>query len=227
MIKSLFILALTGITAWLCHMFPNAATDPKTGMVMILPEVILNHNSYDREISEEEKHWLPSDTEMLKKTYYPKSAKSNPEAIGKSISATLILSGADQRSLHRPEICLDAQGWAIIDQPITELTVNDKKLKVKDLYLKRTETQDDKTKKVIKAHYVYWWEGSRSNTPDTFQRSLISAKENIFFNRNTRWGYPSIMTYVYTDGGEKREDAQKRAYDFIEQYGVSFLKNYQ
>lgn len=226
MLKSALIVFLTGVTVWLCQMFPNAATDPQTGMVMKLPDQIPNHVAFSRDVSEEERVWLPSDTEMLKRVYYPKGATSQEQAVNQSLSATLILSGADQRSLHRPEVCLDGQGWAIVDQPVVELEVNGKPLKVKDLYLERTQSLDDKTLKKIRAHYVYWWVGSKVSTADTAQRALISAKENIFHNRNTRWGYPSIMVSVDGDSGEERKDAQARAYGFIQQYGAEFLKNY-
>ncbi len=226
MIKSTLIVFLTGVTVWLCQTFPNAATDMQSGMIMNLPKELPGYTAFDRHVSEEEKAWLPSDTEMLKRAYYPVNAQSQNEALMKGISTTLILSGADQRSLHRPEVCLDGQGWSFVDQPIVTLEINGKKLKVKDLNLVRTEVQEDKTQKKIEAHYVYWWVGSEVSTADTAKRALISAKENIFYNRNTRWGYPSVMVYVDADRGETREDAQKRAYSFIEMYGETFLKNY-
>lgn len=226
MFRSFLVVGLTGLTVLLCSMFPNAATDPQTGMVMKLPDEIPGHVGVVREVSEEERVWLPSDTQMLKRSYFPKGAESKSEAFMKSIAVTLILSGADQRSLHRPEVCLDGQGWAIVDQPIEVLQVNGKPLKVKNLYLERSQVQDDKSLKKIKAHYVYWWVGSHVNTADTAKRALISAKENIFYNRNTRWGYPSIMVSVDEDRGESRSDACRRAYAFVEQYGAAFLKNY-
>ncbi len=224
--RCLIVVTLTVVTVFLCYKFPNAATDPQTGLTLILPEEIPNHASYDREVSEVEKEWLPSDTGMLKRMYYPKDAISQNDALQRSISATLILSGSDQRSLHRPEVCLVAQGWSIKQATVKELTINGKKLRVKDLHLEMMQMQADDTLKKIQAHYVYWWVGSKTSTHDSLQRALISAKENMFYNRNTRWGYPSIMTYVYLDEGEERTAAQKRAYDFIEQYGSTFLKNY-
>ena len=224
--RCLIVVALTVVTVFLCYKFPNAATDPQTGLTLILPEEIPNHMSFDREVSELEKEWLPSDTGMLKRMYYPKDAISQHDALQRSISATLILSGSDQRSLHRPEVCLVAQGWSIKHATVKELTINGKKLRIKDLHLEMMQMQADDTLKKIQAHYVYWWVGSKTSTHDSLQRALISAKENMLYNRNTRWGYPSIMTYVYLDKDEERAAAQKRAYDFIEQYGSTFLKNY-
>ena len=225
--RSGLIVLLTVTTSVLCYLFPNAATDQQTGMWMKLPKELPGHLAYDREVSDEEKYWLPADTQMLKRVYYPKNAKSRESAINQCTSVTLILSGSDQRSLHRPEVCLDGQGWAIVGEPVVELTVNGKTLKVKDLHLQKTFTAEDKTERVIEAHYVYWWVGSQVCTPDTTQRALISAKENIFHNRNTRWGYPSVMTHVDHQVGESREDAQQRAYSFIQNYGPEFLKSYQ
>ena len=133
MLKSSIIVFLTGVTVWLCQTFPNAVDDPQTGLIMRLPDEIPEHVGYKREVSEEEKHWLPSDTEMLKRTYYPQNVNTKEEAINQSIAVTLIQSGSDQRSLHRPEVFLDGQGWTIVDQPVVKLEVNGKVLKVKDL----------------------------------------------------------------------------------------------
>lgn len=227
MLKGALIACLTGITVWLCQAFPNAAENSEPGLIMKLPEEVPGYIGFTREVSEVEKKWLPSDTEMVKKVFYPKGVQSQEEALNKSIAATLILSGSDKRSLHNPKHCLDGQGWKFVDKPVVSLEVNGKTLKVKDLYLEKTETLEDKSLRKVQAHYVYWWEGSHVSTPEIATRTLVSAKENIFENRNSRWGYPSIMTYVDLERGESRKDAQKRAYDFIQQYGTQFLKNYQ
>jgi len=226
-VKSVVVVILTGLTCLFCYLFPNAANDPQAGLELVLPEVFPDHVVYDREVSPEEKKWLPADTGMLKRVYYPKDAVSSDDAIYRSVSATLILSGSDQRSLHRPQVCLDGQGWAIRKQEVKELMINGKKLQVMDLHLEMNQVQADESLKLIQAHYVYSWIGSKTNTPHAKKRAIISAKENMFYNRNTRWGYPSVMTYVNLDKGEKREAAQKRAYNFYEQYGTLFLKNYQ
>jgi len=225
--KNLLVVILTVITVFLCYKFPNAATDSRTGLELVLPESIPHHISYEREISDLEKKWLPSDTGMLKRVYYPQDAVSAADAMSRSVSATLILSGSDQRSLHRPEVCLVSQGWTVKHYTVVPLKINGKVLKLKDLHLEMMQMQPDDTLKKIQAHYVYGWIGSKTSTHDTLQRALISAKENMFYNRNTRWGYPSVMTYVRLDEGEARTEAQKRAYDFYEEYGETFLKNYR
>ena len=226
MYRSLFTVFLTAITVWLCTKYPNAAVDSQTGMIMALPDEIPNHKAYPLEISEQERFWLPSDTGMLKRGYYPAHASTKEEAVARSISVTLIQSGADQRSLHRPEVCLDGQGWDIIDQPVVALKIRGNTLKVKDLHLERRVIQPDATDKIVRAHYIYWWVGSQVSTPDTAKRALISLRENILHNRNTRWGYPSIMGFVDEERGETREQTQKRLYEFIESYGATFLKEY-
>ena len=225
-IKSVVVVVLVAVTAGLCYKFPNAATDPSTGLELVLPETLPGHAFYDREVSALERKWLPSDTGMLKRVYYPKNSKTQEEAHLNSVSVTLILSGSDQRSLHRPEVCLVSQGWTVTDHTVKKLEINGKSLRVKDLHLEMQQLQADDSLKKIQAHYVYWWVGSKISTHDSMQRALITAKENMFHNRNTRWGYPSILTMVNREKGESREIAQQRAYEFIENYGSVFLKNY-
>ena len=71
-------------------------------------------------MGEQEKKWLPSDTTYLKMTYKEKGLN---EALAsyRALHATLIVAGSDSRSLHRPQVCLTAQGWAIAQKEVVAL----------------------------------------------------------------------------------------------------------
>ncbi len=225
-IRAVVLLVLTGSVVALCAAFPNAATDPRTGMVLRLPNAKEGYAVFESEASEEELRVLPKDTEILKRQYVPRNSATKEEARERMILATLILSGSDQRSLHRPEVCLDAQGWTIGSREKVTLEVSDQTLEVMDLHLTRNDQQGDGSLKRTRAHYVYWWIGSQRSTPSTFWRSLYSVLDNMLYNRNSRWGYPSVQTMVLDNGGEgARAEAQKRAYDFIRDYAPLFQKS--
>ncbi len=225
-LKLLFFVGIAAVTCFLCFKFPNAATDPESGMVdrLPLPSQLQNYQGVERKVSELEKEWLPPDTRINKRVYYPKDALSAEEAYARSVSLTLILSGNDQRSLHRPEVCLDAQGWTVTQSVVVPLEIGGKRLEVRDLHLERFDQQKDKSLRKTNAHYVYWWVGKGRTTHSSLQRKLHTALDNMFLNRNSRWGYPSVM--VFSQGEDGQEKAQKRAYDFIENYGSLFMKEY-
>lgn len=223
--KCITLAALMGATLAMCWAFPNAATDPQTGMVLELPETIPGHTGHHREPGEKELEWLPEDTGILKRLYQPVDSESPYEWI----SATLILSGNDPRSLHRPEVCLDGQGWRIIKREVVELDVDGQPLEVMDYWLERTEKDEDGELFYIRTHYVYWWIGKSRSTPHDWQRILYTDLDNLLRNVNNRWGYPSVMVQVdptIPDQAQAHREAQERAYEFIRNYAPVFQKSF-
>lgn len=225
--KSILLIFFTISTVFLCYKFPNAATDPKTGLELNLPRNIVGYNVVEREPTAEELHWLPSDTGILKKEYIPQYYKTESEVWEKSITVSLILSGSDQRSLHRPEVCLDGQGWKIKESFTKKCVINGKDLDVKVLRLSRKHQGKNGEIFELGAYYVYWWVGHEVTTAETFMRALISAQKNIFENKNIRWGYPSVMTLISQSGENNEAVALDRAIDFLEENGDYFLKGYR
>ncbi|MCB1098069.1 MAG: exosortase-associated EpsI family protein [Verrucomicrobiae bacterium] len=222
--RTVIFVMMAATTVGLCHVFPNAAMNPEAGIVMRLPEVVPGQDGEEIPVSEEEKYWLPGDTETVKRRYFPYGASEEMKSWA-SLSATLILSGGDKRSLHRPEVCLTAQGWSIPKREVVKLDTGGGPLEVMDLHLVReAETQDGRTVK-IRAHYVYWWVGRDVSTPHAWQRIMLSAANNIFRNINDRWAYPSVMVTVLGEGAEAEGAARERAFDFIRQYAPTFQKS--
>jgi len=226
LVRVQIMLLLGASTIMLCVAFPNAATNPEAGLVMQLPEHISGYVGFPREVSEEERYWLPWDTEMLKREYQPIGVTNESQTWLRSIAVTLILSGSDARSLHRPEVCLDGQGWDITGHEVVTLDVNGKPLPVMDLFIERTIERANGDLWTLRANYLYWWMGKEEATPHTWNRVLLSSMDNVFKNVNNRWGYPSVM--VYTDENETggRDAARQRAFYFIENYAHVFLEPY-
>ena len=235
-IRSLAALLLVSITIALCMRFPNAAENSAAGMVLRLPgrDEVPGHLGFDRPISKEEKKWLPEDTGIKKMLYVPKDAKvtNEVEASEAGISVSLILSGMDRRSLHRPEVCLRAQGWRIAGKETVTLSVAGEDLKVMDFTLVRKANAEDGTMRNVRAHYVYWWIGAKRSTPSDFERILYTVLDNMFRNVNNRWGYPSVLVHADLEGRSTPAEiavadaeARKRAYSFIQQIAPVFQKS--
>ncbi len=230
------VLVLAGITVGLCNAFPNAAANSEAGMVMRLPGQfgVPGFVGIKLPATPEEKKWLPEDTGLLKMLYVPQTVTTVEEAFThpESLTATLILSGNDRRSLHRPKVCLDAQGWDIWKKVPVTLEIGGQKLEVMDYWLRRKEPQQDGSIRERRAHYVYWWVGTDTSTSSDFNRILITVLDNMFRNVNNRWGYPSVMVNVDMGAAstpaeldELEEKARQRAFDFVRDYAPLFQKS--
>lgn len=220
-VKCVILCGLMLATVGLCRVFPNAATDPQTGMLLQLPEDVPGYHVGVIEPSKKELKWLPEDTGIVKRSYLSYDARSRYEAI----FATLILSGNDPRSLHRPRVCLDGQGWTITSESVVPLKVNGHPLEVMDFRIERNEEDEAGNVVRVVAHYVYWWIGQDRSTPHDWKRILYTDLDNLFRNVNNRWGYPSVMVQVDPNRENGDQEARLRAYHWIAEFAPTFQKS--
>ena len=233
--KSLWIrfgvfLGLSAITLASCVFFSNPETDPAIGVVLSLPGEDSDFFVFEEKMGDLERKWLPDDTSFIKRIYVEKD-RNPEEARGRALVATLIVAGSDSRSLHRPQVCLKGQHWTIVKREIVELDIQGDSLAVMDFYLERVKIGADNTTVIgedgkpekVKAHYVYWWIGPKASTPSDMERVWLELANSIRKGRKERWAYPSVQVIV--DERYGREEAQKRAYEFIQRAAPSFQKS--
>lgn len=233
-IRTIIFVLMAVATVGLCAVFPNAATNPESGLVIWLPAEYNGLEGTKEEMSEQEVQWLPKDTTQLKMVYRDPYAPEGLLGIYRSLSATLILAGSDPRSLHRPEVCMPAQGWEITQREVVPIETEGGTLEVMDLHLLRYWQKengeyylDDKGEKISqRAHYVYWLVGRDDSTPNYWEMKLRGVMNNMFKNVNDRWGYPSVMVWVDERKGEAGEvEARARIVDFISEVAPKYQKS--
>ncbi len=129
-----------------------------------------------------EKDILPKDTEIVKKDY------RNPS--GRGIYVTIVLSGKERVSIHRPQVCLVGQGYKILRSHVVEVPLEGReplKVMVLDVvrYLRGPEGQP------IEApfYFAYWFVGKDRETPYHLERMVWMASDRIFRNVSHRWAY--------------------------------------
>lgn len=221
------------ITLVCCLVFSNPATNPTAGVVVWLPETIPGCRGERGEMGPMEEKWLPPDTTYRKMRYLE---TWQPEKIAhyRALNATLIVAGSDSRSLHRPQVCLTAQGWAISKQEIVRLETTGGPLEVMDYHLVRYIQGDDRAprrdedgnKIIQRAHYVYWWVGPDHTTPSDESKVWMSVWNSILKGENERWAYPSVMMLVDERKGEEGpQECRQRIYDYIEKYAPTFQRS--
>jgi EpsI family protein len=149
-----------------------------------------------------ERNLLPADTELAKKIY------AGPR--GEIIQATIVLSGREQKSIHRPQQCLPAQGYVIEDsRGVTVPLQGRAHLAVSRLTLRRSGRAGASRPLMI---YDYWFVGQDRETPDHFQRLAWMAWDNIFHGVRQRWAYIAVSTE--TPAADQAR-AEQRLADFI------------
>lgn len=136
-------------------------------------------------MSVDERRILPDDTVILKKHYQPPA--------GSAVTASIVLSGADRSSIHRPQVCLVGQGQEIVREwtHTVELEGRDPlKVVVLDM-LRRGQTPDGRDFE-HPFYYAYWFVGKGRETHSHIMRMFWMAADRILFNVSHRWAYISV-----------------------------------
>jgi hypothetical protein len=168
---------------------PPVSVQPQAGVVMNLPILVGDYYGKQGEISKIELDILPKDTEFARRYY--------DDGHGHQIICSIVLSGAEQRSIHRPEACLVGQGWDIIGQenvPIPLLSGH--QLIARKLSLERRMTDRNGGTVIVRAFYVYWFVGQNVTTPSEMERVLLSNWDRVVHNRAHRWAYVSVFSPI-------------------------------
>lgn len=151
-----------------------------------------------------EKALLPPDTILLKKQYH------DPE--GHSIFASVVLSGKERASIHRPEVCLVGQGSEITKRYILPVNLEGRG-ELDTMMMTLSHRRHDASGNVIEgaSYYDYWFVGNGRETPHHWQRMLWMATDRILFNRAHRWAYIAVAGQRRADTDEYKAEAA----DFI------------
>lgn len=128
---------------------------------------------------------LPSDTVLLKKAY------AHPS--GDRLTVSVVVNGKERGSIHRPEMCLVAQGSEITNQTVLTVPLAHREpLHVMELSAVRRFRVPDGTLIEQPAYYVYWFLAPGRETHDHRTRMAYSFLDQVVFSRVNRWAYIGI-----------------------------------
>ncbi|MDA0991044.1 MAG: exosortase-associated EpsI family protein [Verrucomicrobia bacterium] len=134
-----------------------------------------------------ERQILPADT-VIRKTEYV-----HPD--GTRLYVSLVLSGAEQKSMHRPQQCLPAQGYTIdADRVLAVPLTGREPLSVMLLDLRRSGGPVDRRTGVGLASFAYWFVSGERETPSHWQRLLWMSSDRMFRGVAHRWAYIAVST---------------------------------
>ena len=99
-----------------------------------------------------------------------------------------------RRSIHRPEVCLQGQGWTILESKTRSIAMTTgRELQVRDLFIERNMRTKDGAMQPLRAHLFYWFVGSDVTTPSHAERIWLTLWDNITRRVNHRWAYVTMM----------------------------------
>jgi hypothetical protein len=218
------VLGLVIVTVVVCWLIPPASTGDETGVVMDLPDTIGSLEGVKGEISQAELAILPPDTEFARKTYAP-FIVPNDDSINR-ILCSIVLSGREKRSIHRPERCLPGQGWTVIDSRVIDVPLaSGHPLKVTALHLRRPVLNGTR---MLESWYLYWYVGRKVSTPYSAVRVLLTNWDLIVHRTNQRWAYVIVskpITAGFETSGLNSAQTLQQLKDFIRVSVPYFVKS--
>lgn len=158
----------------------------------------------DVEVSAVERELLPADTGFARKNYFRPSRPASEQVL-----FSIVLSGADRSSIHRPELCLVGQGWSIVGRERQRFLLKkeallagesvgekaaDEFIEATVLRIEREVVLSDGRREKVPALFAYWF-AARGVTEASHAGMLWrGARERLWHLRSERWAYVVAMT---------------------------------
>jgi hypothetical protein len=159
---------------------------------VVLPEQVLDYKSEVVEVDEVTLGTLPKDTSFGQRKYEASD--------GFPMSLNAVLMGTDRTSLHKPQFCLEGQGWHIDQGASLETSVPVESplpyaLPVVRLVASKEGTANGQPQ-VLRGIYVYWFvaEDGLSSSVSGFQRMWMMGSKLLRTGVLQRWAYVSCFS---------------------------------
>lgn len=149
---------------------------------------------------------LPHDTEFIKSVY--------TNDAGGNVFVSIVLSGRERNSIHRPQRCLVGQGNAIMGTERFEIPLEGRDpLKVDILITERRYRNSEGKEATHYGYYAYWFVGQGRETPSHYERMFWLAWDRVVHSVAHRWAYIAVSG---AREGETSEDYKQGLVDFVQ-----------
>jgi len=174
---------------------PGVKTSPLAGtknLQVELPEKVLDYTSEKVEIDDIVLNFLPGDTSYGQRRY------TAPD--GAWTLVNVVLMGTDRTSIHKPQFCLQGQGWQLDPLPsATKITMerpSPYELPVIKLTGTKEFIQEDGQRVTLRGIYVYWYvaDGVLSASTSGIERMWLMGRELLRTGVLQRWAYVSYFS---------------------------------
>ena len=195
--------ALAAATVVLCIRRLDARqVSPRVGVKLaadgLNPVALPNYLGLDwagqrAEVTAIEREVLPSDTGFSRSNYVSLRDRNQ------SVFLSIVLSGRDRTSIHRPEVCLVGQGWTIKDREIRSFQWpgrNDLTVSATVLHIEREFTNNKGQKVRVPALFAYWFVGADKTVATSWERVLDTSMDRLLHLQSHRWAYVIVQTHA-------------------------------
>ncbi|HND61256.1 MAG TPA: EpsI family protein [Opitutaceae bacterium] len=138
------------------------------------------------DISPVEREILPPDTGYSRRDYV---AVANAQD---RVYVSVVLSGRDRTSIHRPELCLVGQGWTIMSSTSQDLAWKGGRFPVTLLQVRR-EVQTPRGPVIVPQLVAYWFVGGDTIVGSHWRRLAVDAWNRVVHGRADRWAYVLVQ----------------------------------
>lgn len=214
----LFVIAALAAAAWALVYKTGIANSDEAGIVLHLPEQVGDWRGMDllfcpnRECGGQytsaqletpatcprcgaalgnmnwaERSMLPADTGLVRK-YYERPNGQVP------LHATIVLSGNDRSSIHRPQVCMTAAGHEIVGERVIRIPLEGRAepLEVMVLDMAKSYQDRDGAPATYSSYYAYWFVGKDRETASHFVRMAWMGYDRVFRGVSHRWAYIAL-----------------------------------
>jgi exosortase len=209
----LAVLTLVGATLLLCGFIGGQPPLGAPGVVSALPLHFGPVQGWEGEADQRETNMLAEDVRIMRNHYLLSS--------GANVTITVVLSGGERRSLHRPEVCLPAQGWNVLDEVVVDAPdpIHGTQ-EMKMVRMLRDFAGPDGTPRRLRALNLFFYVGSEGvTTPDYYDHVLKSYLHGLTRNVNHRWALVSFfMPYAESEVGRGDPLAELSAMEELREF---------
>lgn len=220
LVRAAVLLLLGGIVYAFCRSTPEIHAGTEAGVILHLPELVGAFTGTAQPVSESELKILPGDTEFAKKQY--------TDYGGDRISSQIVLAGGEKRSIHRPEICLPAQGWNLKSGRAVPITLDDgRTLEVMKLSISRPVEIRPGEHKQLNSIFLYWFVGKNMTTPFHWMRLAHANWDRVVHNINHRWAYVIVSAPVlkgFAPNGKSETETMEMLRSFVAELAPEIMK---
>ena len=149
---------------------------------------------------------LPKDTQFRKSIY--------TNGVSGQVFVSIVLSGKERNSIHRPQRCLVGQGNTISDTKYMTIPIEGRDpLKVCILETIKNYHDGEGKTQAYHGYYAYWFVGQGRETSSHYERMFWLAWDRVVHSVAHKWAYIAVSGKRLDD---ESEDYKQEISDFVQ-----------
>jgi len=133
---------------------------------------------------------LPADTGYARRNYISIGDRRH------QVFLSVVLSGRDRSSIHRPELCLVGQGWTITGRSRQEFSGGSETIPATLLRVEHAVVGPRAGDGPVRSLLAYWFVGGEGLEPTHVGMQLRDAYDRLRYLRADRWAYVVVQSVV-------------------------------